>query len=717
MAELLLELLSEEIPARMQARAAEELKRLVCKGLDEATLAHETAQAYVTPRRLTLVVDGLPLAQPDVVEERRGPRVDAPEKAIEGFLKGNGLTRDALEPRETPKGTFLFATVERKGSNTADVLAPLIESALLELNWPKSMRWGAYSVRWVRPLQSLVCLFGGNVVAVRVGPVAAGTVTRGHRFLAPDPIEVRDFADYRAKLRDAKVMIDREERKAAIIERAQALAAAEGLTLRDDPALLEEVAGLVEWPVVLMGRIDDAFMAVPPEVLITSMRAHQKYFSLLDNNGGLAPRFIVVANTETVDGGRQVVAGNERVLRARLSDAKFFWDQDRRQILDSRVAKLGERIFHANLGTDLERVERIVRLARILAPYAKADADSAGRAARLCKADLTTDMVGEFPELQGVMGRYYALHDGETPDVAEAIGDHYAPQGPGDRCPTAPLSVAVALADKIDTLAGFFGIDEKPTGSKDPFALRRAALGTIRLVIETGLRLPLLAIFDEAARPYRETAYKSNDRNDTSINILGFANHARPGWNEPHETSSWELLDFFEERLKVHLRGRGVRHDLISATFARGGDDDLVRLLARVAALRDFLNTDDGANLLTAFKRASNIVRIEEKRDGSSYEGEAEETRFSQVEETDLYVALARTRTRLQPLITDERFGEAMSVLAELRVPVDAFFDNVTVNCEDAELRVNRLRLLSQIRATLMDMADFSEIEGQGTTP
>lgn len=740
MPELLLELLSEEIPARMQAQAAEDLKRLVCKGLDDANLTYGRAQAFVTPRRLSLVIDGLPSAQPDATEERRGPRVDAPDKAIEGFLKSAGVGRDALEERDTPKGKFFFITVNRQGAQTkACLIQRILVPTISGIGWPKSMRWNGNQFLYARPLHSLLAIFNGEPLGCFVGLgskwghlyshpemsssgedcLAAGAETRGHRFLAPEPFSVTGFADYRDKLREAFVILDREERKEVILKRARTLAVAEGLTLREDSGLLEEVAGLVEWPVVLMGQIDAAFMDVPPEVLITSMRAHQKYFALEDRDGRLAPRFIVVAGTETTDGGKQVVAGNERVLRARLSDAEFFWNQDRKQPLESRVARLGQRIFHAKLGTDLDRAGRLARLARTVARYAGADADLAERAGRLCKADLTTGMVGEFPELQGIMGRYYALHDGEAPEVADAIGAHYAPQGPSDRCPTAPVGVAVALADKIDTLVGFFGINEKPTGSKDPFALRRAALGAIRLIVDNGLRCPLLTVFDEAARPYREAALAAGrDSGDTeeSIAVSGFAAQARPGWSEPHETASWDLLDFFAERLKQHLRDRGVRHDLISAVFARGGEDDLVRLLARVDALRDFLNSDDGANLLTAFKRASNIVRIEEKKDRTSYDGEAEENRFSQAEEKGLHIALGRVHERIAPLLADERFGDAMSVLAELRAPVDAFFDTVTVNCEDADLRVNRLRLLSQIRSALTEVADFSEIEGQGTT-
>ncbi len=719
MAELLFELLSEEIPARMQARAAEDLKRLVCDRLTEAHLDHERACAYVTPRRLALAVEGLPSVQPDRVEERRGPRVGAPDKAIEGFLAATGIRRDQLEVRELPKGTFLFAALSRKGRPAADVLAEVLQAAVAEMSWPKSMRWGRYDLRWVRPLLRVLAVFEGKPLGLAIArtsrafsagtgtdgprqraPLIATNRTVGHRFLAPEEIEVADVSSYRSALLAAKVVVDQRQRREIIEKQIERLATAEGLSLRDDQALLDEVAGLLEWPVAHIGWIDEAYMEVPPEVLVTSMRAHQKYFSLVDAAGALAPRFIVVAGTETSDGGREVVAGNERVLRARLADAKYFWDNDRKRRLEERTGLLANRVFHARLGSDLERAERIGRLARTLAPRAGADPDQAARAGRLCKADLTTEMVGEFPELQGVMGRYYALHDGEAAAVAEAIGDHYAPQGPRDRCPTAPVSVAVALADKIDTLAGFFGIDEKPTGGKDPFALRRAALGSIRLIVDNGLRLPLLRAFDTAALPYLDAG--SADA----------ASVSRPGWEEPHQQVSWGLLDFFAERLKVELREQGVRHDLISAVFVCGGEDDLVRLLARVSALRDFLNTDDGANLLTAYRRATNIVRIEEKKDNTKYEGRAQERLLTQAAETELYRALEEARVRIGDLVLGERFGEAMAVLAGLRPPIDAFFDRVTVNCENAQLRVNRLRLLSQIRAALSGVADFSEIEG-----
>ncbi|HEX6978414.1 MAG TPA: glycine--tRNA ligase subunit beta [Alphaproteobacteria bacterium] len=697
MPELLLELLSEEIPARMQARAADDLRRLVTERLTEAGLAFTRAEAFATPRRLALVVNGLPETQPDVTEEKKGPRVGAPDQAIQGFLKSVNLdSLDKCEKRTVGKADFWYAVIHRKGRATIDVLPDLLLRAIQALPWPKSMRWAANRFTWVRPLQGIVCLFGGRTVpgAVDLGgaKIPFGSTTRGHRFLAPGPVAVGSFADYRDKLRSAYVILDPAERREMIRRDAMRLVEQEGLRLKEDPGLLDEVVGLVEFPVVLMGHIDPAFMDLPPEVLTTSMRAHQKYFSVQTQAGELAPRFIVVANMLTDDGGRAVVAGNERVLRARLSDAKFFWDQDRKTRLEERVPALAQRVFHARLGTMAEKVTRLQTLATDLAQYISgADIDRVRSAALLCKADLSSGMVGEFPELQGIMGRYYAMAEGERPDVADAIRDHYSPLGPNDRCPSAPVSVAVALADKIDTLAGFFAIDEKPTGSKDPFALRRAALGVIRLIVENGLRLPLRTVFGAALRPFRETA------------LVGEAKAT-----ETVET----LLAFFADRLKVALREKGVRHDLIDAVFSLGGEDDLVRLLVRVDALKNFLATEDGVNLLTAYRRASNIVAIEEKKDKTSYDGPVEKDLLAEPEEVTLAKALDETHAGTQTLLRREDFEGAMRVLALLRKPVDAFFDKVTVNAPDAKLRTNRLRLLSQIRATLGEVADFSKVEG-----
>ncbi|HLN23600.1 MAG TPA: glycine--tRNA ligase subunit beta, partial [Patescibacteria group bacterium] len=547
MAELLLELLSEEIPARMQARAAEDLEKMVVEGLKKNGLAIGSARSFVTPRRLTLVIDGLPAATPDVSEERRGPRVGAPPQALDGFLKGAGVTVEQCEQRDTGKGVFYFAVIAKQGRATAEVIKDVVEQTMADFPWPKSMRWGTLSVRWVRPLQGIICLFDGAVVPVSFGPNTAGNATVGHRFMAPEPFTVTNFADYAAKLAAARVVLDPVERRASILAQAEAAAKAEGLTLRADEGLLAEVTGLVEWPVVLVGSIDQAFMDVPDEVLITSMRSHQKYFSLLTADGRLANRFLVVSNMQAGDGGRAIVAGNERVLRARLSDAKFFWDTDRKATLASRLPKLAERLYYAKLGTMLDKVERMTMLSKHLAVYIDgAEVAQAARAAELAKADLSSEMVGEFPELQGVMGRYYALADGESPEIADAVAGHYAPQGPNDPCPTAPVSVAVAMADKIDSLVGFFAIDEKPTGSKDPFALRRAALGVIRLVLENKLRLPLKAFFGLAHAEFSVPLALSS------------------------EQASQDLLDFFADRLKVHLREQGVRHDLVSAVFALG---------------------------------------------------------------------------------------------------------------------------------------------------
>jgi len=686
--EFLLELLSEEIPARMQARAAEDLARLVAEGLAAQGLTPAETKAFATPRRLVLCLTGLPSAQPDVIEERRGPKVGAPEKALEGFLKANGVTLADLAERDTPKGKFYFLDIHRAGRPTAAVLADILTEALPRFPWPKSMRWGERAERWVRPLEGILCLFEGKVVPLSFAGRDAGNATKGHRFLAPAVFTVTDFADYAKKLEAAKVMLDPARRRETIAAQAEALAAARGLAVLPDAGLLAEVAGLVECPNVLIGRIDDAFMAVPREVLSTSMRTHQKYFSLTDAKGALAPFFLVVSNMETADAGATIAAGNERVLRARLSDARFFWDSDRAATLESRIPALADRIFHAALGSVLDKADRIAALAARIAPAIGADAEAAARAARLAKADLSTEMVGEFPELQGVMGRYYALHDGEKAIVAAAVAEHYAPQGPSDACPSAPVSVAVALADKIDSLTGFFAIDEKPTGSRDPYALRRAALGIIRLVLENGLRLPLKPLFAAAHGLY------------TAPNL------------RPAETVADELIDFLADRLKVHLREQGVGHDVIAAVFAKDKDDDLVRFLARVSALRGFLEGEDGRNLVIAYRRAANIVRIEEKKDDRSFAEAPVAADLETAEETALFAALETAIAESAAKLAAEDFTAAMAALAVLRAPVDAFFDKVTVNADDPKLRSNRLRLLSRIGAAMESVADFSRLEG-----
>lgn len=683
MPELLLELLSEEIPARMQARAADDLKRLVGDGLKGAGLSFTNAQTYVTPRRLTLVVHGLPAKQADISEERRGPRADAPEQAKQGFMKS--LPKDTkVTERETEKGTFLFAQVEQAGGKTRLILPGILQAAMQALPWPKSMRWGRGKARWVRPLHSILAVYDQEGLELEFAGIQAGVTTRGHAFMAPAGISVSDFADYEKAMKAAKVVIDPDARKQTIAADAARMCKGAGVTLKDDPALLDEVAGLVEWPVVLMGGIDAEFMDVPPEVLITSMRKHQKYFACLDAKGNLAPRFVVVANRETADGGRQVIAGNERVLRARLADAKFFWDQDRKTTLASKAPQLKDRVFHAKLGTLDEKVDRMQALAVALCDYVPgADRDKVRSAARLAKADLSTGMVGEFPDLQGVMGAYYARFDGESEAVAAAIAEHYSPLGPSDACPSKPESVCVALADKIDSLVGFWTIDEKPTGSKDPYALRRAALGVIRLIIENKLRLPLLDAFAQ------------------SRDLYGKGDAVGP-----------DLLTFFADRLKVHLREQGVKHDHIDAVFALGGEDDLVRLLARVEALADFLGSDDGGNLLTAYRRAANILKIEEKKDARSYAAQPDDTLLKDDAERALYSALEDAAPAIAEKVAAEDFTGAMAALAGLRVPVDAFFDKVTVNTDDAKVRENRLKLLSMIRTALEGVADFSKIEG-----
>lgn len=696
MAELLVEIFSEEIPARMQARAAEDLKRLVTDALKAANLSFDSAAAYATPRRLALVVDGLPVQQPDLVEEKKGPKYGAPAQAVQGFMKANGiksLEKDA-ELRETDKGPFYFIVRNIAGRPSAEVLPEILAKSFTDLPWPKSMRWASDAQRWVRPLHGIVAVFDGVALTggLQMGAgrqVPFGTATRGHRFLAPDAFDVIAFDDYRVKLSNAKVVLDPAERRKVIEQQAAALAQGAGVTVKADAGLLDEVTGLVEWPQVLMGRIEAGFMDLPGEVLSTSMRSHQKYFSTENADGSLADRFLVVANMEAPEGSdraKTIVAGNERVLRARLADARFFWDQDRQHPLSSRVPALNDIVFHAKLGTVAEKVSRLESLAAEISKYVPgADRDEARSAARLAKADLTTGMVGEFPELQGIMGRYYALNDGETPAVADAVAQHYQPLGPNDACPSAPVSVCVALADKIDTLVGFWAIDEKPTGSKDPYALRRAALGVIRLIVENKLRLPLTKVFAAAQAEY------------TGVTAAAVAG---------------DLLDFFGERLKVVLRDQGVRHDLITAVMARGGEDDLVRLLARVEALGSFLASDDGANLLVAFRRAANIVRIEEKKDKRAYEGAVQSAALKQPEEKTLFSHLGDASKGAQNALSSEDFTAAMAAMARLRQPVDAFFDEVTVNAEDAVLRENRLQLLSAIGATLAEVADFSKIEG-----
>ena len=693
MAELFLELLSEEIPARMQARATVNLEYIVSEKLKAAQLPFDRLQAYATPRRLALVVEGLPRTQANIVEERKGPRTDAPEKAINGFLTNVGLSLNACERRQTEKGEFYFARVERKGQPTGELLVTVLFDVFSQFPWPKTMRWGAEKLRWVRPLHGLVCLFDGKVVPVAFGTIKAGNRTVGHRFLAPKSFKVKGFDDYRERLRGAYVMLDKVERRDAISADAMLAAKNEDLRLVETSGLLEEVTGLIEWPVVLLGDIDPKFMNLPSEVLTTTMRTHQKYLSLINRDGKLAPRFLMVSNMQTSDGGKGIIAGNERVLRARLADAQFFWDQDQRYKLADWFPGLHEMTFHTKLGSLAERSFRLQELADHLASQMNAKAGLARRAGQLAKCDLLSDMVHEFPELQGVMGRYYAIAGDEPLEVADAIAEHYSPKGPNDACPTQPVSVALALADKVDQLVSFFAIEEKPTGSKDPFALRRAALGVIRLILENNLRLPLRSIFNVAIRLQPE-GIKS---------ALG---------DDSEERVANELLDFFADRLKVHLKEKGVRHDHISAVFALMAEDDLVRLMERVDALRGFLDSEDGANLLVAYRRARNIVHIEEKNDATTYDGIVTEATLCEAEEHALQTCLKEVRTLADAALKNEEFTVAMSALARLRVPVDAFFDHVTVNAKDKNLRANRLHLLADIRRTLETVADFSKIEG-----
>lgn len=691
MAELLLELFSEEIPARMQAKAAEDLKSLVTNALVEAGLVYEGAQAHATPRRLVLSVEGLATKTRDVREERKGPRVDAPEQAIQGFLKSTGRTLDDLAVQDDKKGKFYIAVLSKPGRATPDVIAEIVPDVIRKFPWPKSMRWGSGDLRWVRPLQSILCCFDGEVVDFSINGITSGNVTRGHRFMAPQEITARRFEDYAQKLYDAKVVIDSARRAELIRAEAMNLSFAQSLELIEDEALLKETAGLVEWPVVLMGSFEESFLDVPPEVIVTSIKQHQKCFALKDGKTAkLANRYLLVSNMIARDGGEQIIAGNNKVIAARLSDAKFFWDHDKKTPLESLLPKLDQITFHAKLGTQGERVKRFEGWANDLAAYCRADKASAQLAVRLSKSDLLTGVVGEFPELQGLMGRYYALNEGKSDDIAAAIQEHYRPQGPNDAVPAKPLSIVAALADKLDTLVGFWAIDEKPTGSKDPYALRRAALGVIRIAQENQVRLPLLSLFDAGLQLYR------NQR----------------GQDFGADFDRLDLLSFFADRLKVYLRDQGMRHDLIDAVFALGGQDDLLMIVKRVEALSKFLETDDGKNLLAGVKRATNILRIEEKKDGRTFDGNVNTNILIQGEERELNTSINGLSAQARKAIAAEDFEAAMRAIAKLRAPVDAFFDKVTVNADDPSFRENRLKLLNRIRAATREVADFSRIEG-----
>jgi glycyl-tRNA synthetase beta chain len=716
MPDLLLELYSEEIPARMQERAAEDLRKLVTGRLVDAGLVYEGAKAFATPQRLALAVEGVPARQPDIVEEKKGPRVGAPEGAINGFLRSAGLASiEAATIQKDPKrGDFYVALIEKPGRPAIDVIAEIIPEVVRGFPWPKSMRWGAGELRWVRPLHSIVATFGPHtedpeIVRFEIDGIAAGDRTRGHRFMAPQPFTVRRLDDYMSKLEKAKVVLDPARRRDIILTDAKNLAFAQRYELVEDDALLAEVAGLVEWPVVLMGAFDHDFLAIPPEVIRATIRNNQKCFVLRDPaTARLVNRFVLTANLEAADHGHHIIGGNERVIRARLSDAKFFWESDVRVPLEKRFPKLDEIVFHERLGSQAVRAERIAVLASWLAPRVGADNAKTERAARLCKADLVTGMVGEFPELQGTMGKYYAEEQGEDEVVAHAIEDHYKPLGPDDFVPAEPVSIAVALADKLDTLVGFWTINEKPTGRGDPYGLRRAALGVIRIILENNLRLPLKSVFLEALAPYgvgRTGPADERPLNRDQVSVSEESAKLREGVVA-------ELLEFFADRLKVQLREQGARHDLVDAVLALEEQDDLLMIVRRVEALGQFLDTFDGKNLLAGYKRATNILRIEEKRDGRSYAGSPDQQLYAQPEERALAEGIRTARRATEQATAREDFSAAMTAIAKLRPSVDAFFDKVTVNVEAVDQRENRLKLLSQIRDATNAVADFSRIEG-----
>ena len=692
MPDLLIELFSEEIPARMQARAAEDLKKRITDGLVEAGITYAGAAAFSTPRRLTLTLQGVLAQSPTLKEERKGPRVDAPEQAIEGFLRGAGLTKDQLEIRDEKKGQVYFAVIEKAGRPAADIIAEVLDATIRNFPWPKSMRWGSGSLRWVRPLHSIICILsddtGTTVVPLGIDGIAAGDTTRGHRFMAPAAFAVSNFDDYAAKLKRAHVILDPKERQDHIWQEATNMAFASGLEVVEDAGLLAEVAGLVEWPVVLMGKIDDAFLGLPPEVLQTSMKEHQKFFSVRDPKSGKITRFVTVANRETKDHGATILAGNQKVLSARLADAKFFWENDLRIAkgdgLTAWTDRLSNVTFHNKLGSQKARIDRIASLAATLAPIVGAPTDAAVLAAQVAKADLSSEMVYEFPELQGLMGRYYATAAGLPDAVAAACQDHYSPLGPSDDVPTAPVSVTVALADKLDTLVGFWAIDEKPTGSKDPFALRRAALGVIRLVLENSVRVSLRDVI---------VSHLSTMDADAA-------------------TIADDLVVFVHDRLKVFLRDRGVRHDVIDACIAMHGNDDITLLVKRAEALGAVLTTEDGVNLVQGFKRANNIVTQAEEKDGVEYSYGAD-VKFAETDvERAVFTALETAEPKIQAALDAEDFETAMTAMATLRAPVDAFFDAVQINAENDIIRRNRLNLLNQMRAICSKVADLTKVEG-----
>ncbi len=753
MAQLLLELFSEEIPARMQARAEEALGKALGDALGAAGLGFDSLQTASGPRRLAVVVEGLPEKSADVREERKGPKLGAPEKAVAGFLRGAGLASiDEAEVRSDPKkGEFYVAVIEKAGRLTSDIIAEAVPEIVRGFHWLKSMRWGTGDLRWVRPLQRIVCVLDGAVVPFEIDGLESGNETEGHRVHGRGPFKVSGWADYKSQLEGAgHVMLARGDRKALIAARAEALCKEAGLELVPDEGLLEEVTGLAEWPVPVLGAMDPAFLDLPPEVVRLSMRTHQKYFAVRDpKTGKLAPNFVTVANIEAADGGAKIAAGNAKVLSARLDDARFFWDNDKKLGLDAMAGKLDRIDFKKELGSIADKVERVAALARELAPKVGADADLAERAARLAKADLVSEMVYEFPELQGVMGRYYARDPIKHPDlepyppgrytlgdraeddrVADAIRDHYQPQGPANPVPTAPVSIAVALADKLDTLVGFWAIDEKPTGSKDPFALRRAALGVVRIVLENEVRLGLMAEGFELAYLYAK-AHKAEWLPYYAREKIGIVRQYPKllGVNEDRELPDLDaeylrlalknegcvecadLLSFFGDRLKQHLKDQGQRHDLIDAVFALG-EDDLVIITKRVSALGVFLDTEDGTNLLAGYKRATNILKAEAKKTGERYTGSVNPDLLSEKAEQDLHSSLTKARAKVAKALATEDFEQAMAAMAPLRAGLDTFFDTVTVNADDTDVRRNRLLLLASMRDALADVADFSKIEG-----
>ncbi len=763
MADLLLELFSEEIPARMQVQACADLKRLVTDGLVEAGLTYESAAAFATPRRLCLAVVGLTGESRAVSEERKGPRVEAPEAALEGFLRSSGLTREQLVAREDKKGAVWFGVVERPGRKASDIVAEVVPAVIRGFPWPKSMRWGSGALRWVRPLQSILCVLsdeaGVEVVPFEVDGIVAGAVTSGHRFMAPGKISVSGFEDYSAKLRKAFVVLDAAARAEHIWADATNMAFAQGLEVVEDKGLLAEVAGLVEWPVVLMGGIGETFLGLPPEVLQTSMREHQKFFSVRNPKTGRIEKYVTVANRETADNGATILAGNGKVLAARLSDAKFFWENDLRTVksvgLEGMAAPLAQVTFHNKLGSQADRVARIAALAREIAPLVGAVPDLAEQAAKVAKADLCSAMVGEFPELQGLMGRYYAAAAGLDLAVVAACEEHYSPLGPGDKVPSAPVSVAVALTDKIDTLTGFWAIDEKPTGSKDPYALRRAALGLIRLVLENGVRVSTLQNISNAlalvypietlrveladhVKTLREAEAKLGkfetlivrinepafqvvaeeyanrlDRDlEDSRNHVARLELAVTLYESVRNALPSNLLAFLHDRLKVYLRDRGIRHDVIDACLAMPKADDLTLLVARVTALQGVLDGADGANLVQGYKRANNILAAEEKKDGVEYSLDPDVRLAEDGAEKALFAALDVAEGLIGPALKAEDFGAAMSAMAALRGPIDGFFDGVMVNAENSMVRRNRLCLLHRIRRVMGQVAEFSVVEG-----